>query len=131
MCACLGGGKEMVKFLLAKGADYTATTAQGDSALLLATYACCTVKTADSRLLDLLACRGINVNAQNSSGNSALSIAALHGRTLLISMLLQYGADPYIPNFSGILPVDFAGSSGNFEAAKLLENHMKQARPHD
>ena len=46
-------------------------------------------------------------------------------------VLLCAGADPYIPNLSGILPVDFAGSSGNFEAAKLLENHMKQARPHD
>ena len=48
-----------------------------------------------------------------------------------VLILLCAGADPYIPNFSGILPVDFAGSSGNFEAAKLLENHMNQARPHD
>jgi len=69
----------------------TATTTQGDSALLLATHACCTVKTANSHILDLLACRGININAQNSNGDTALSIAALYGKTALISVLLQYG----------------------------------------
>ena len=73
------------------GADLNATSTDGDTALILATYACCTVKGADPGLLDLLACRGVNVNAQNCNGDSPLSIAALHGRTELLSILLQYG----------------------------------------
>ena len=73
------------------GADLNAISTDGDTALILATYACCTVKGADPGLLDLLACRGVNVNAQNCNGDSPLSIAALHGRTELLSILLQYG----------------------------------------
>jgi len=46
-----------------------------------------------------------------------------------MSVICSIGADPYISNSSGILAIDFAGCSGNFEAAKLLENHMKQALP--
>ena len=78
------------------GVDLNATSTDGDTALILATYACCTVKGADPGLLDLLACRGVNVNAQNCNGDSPLSIAALHGRTELLSILLQYGKKLYI-----------------------------------
>ena len=78
------------------GANLNATSTDGDTALILATtYACCTVKGADPGLLDLLACRGVNVNAQNCNGDSPLSIAALHGRTELLSILLQYGKKNY------------------------------------
>ena len=73
------------------GADLDAVSADGDTALILATYACCTVKGADNGLLDLLACRGVNVNAQNSRGDTPLSVAALYGRTDVLSILLQYG----------------------------------------
>ena len=73
------------------GADLHATSFDGDTAIILATYACSTVKGADPGILDLLACRGVNVNAQNCKGDSPLSIAALHGRTELLSILLQYG----------------------------------------
>ena len=73
------------------GADYRTRTSQGDSALLLSTYACCTLKSSDPLLLDMLACRGSSVNVQNERGDSALSIAAQYGKTKLISVLLQYG----------------------------------------
>ena len=49
------------------------------------------MKGADPGLLDLLACRGVNVNMQNSNGDSPLSIAAQYGRTEILSVLLQYG----------------------------------------
>ena len=77
--------------IIISGADHLATTSDGDTALILATHACCTVKGADPGLLDLLACRGVNVNAQNGKGDSPLSIAAQHGRPELLSILLQYG----------------------------------------
>ena len=74
------------------GADYKAVTLSQNSALVLATYACSTVKGSDPRLVDLLACRGVDVNKRDDQGNSALSIAALYGRADIISMLLEYGA---------------------------------------
>lgn len=49
------------------------------------------MKGADPGLLDLLACRGVAINAQNSKGDTPLSIAAQYGRADLISILLQYG----------------------------------------
>ena len=73
------------------GADINSTSSDGDTALILATYACCTVSGADPAILDLLACRGVDVNTRNSNGDSPLSIAALHGRSDLLSILLQYG----------------------------------------
>ena len=73
------------------GADINSVSSEGDAPLILATYACCTVKGADPTILDLLACRGVEVNAQNSNGDSPLSIAALYGRPDLLSLLLQYG----------------------------------------
>ena len=71
--------------------DCRAKTSEGDSALLLSTYACCTLKSSDPLLLDVLACRGSNINEQNERGDSPLSIAAQYGKTRLISVLLQYG----------------------------------------
>ena len=73
------------------GADINSTSSDGDTAVILATYACCTVRGADPAIIDLLACRGVDVNARNNSGDTPLSIAALYGRSELLSILLQYG----------------------------------------
>ncbi|KKF93288.1 Cell division cycle-related protein res1/sct1 [Ceratocystis platani] len=47
------------------------------------------------------------VNAQDNSGDSALNIAAKNGNRSVISQLLEVGADPNIPNRSGLRPIDF------------------------
>src|SRR5690606_14133705 len=47
------------------------------------------------------------VNAQDSSGDTALNIAARIGNRSIISQLLEVGADPNIANRAGLRPLDF------------------------
>ncbi|KAH7163439.1 hypothetical protein B0J13DRAFT_431670 [Dactylonectria estremocensis] len=47
------------------------------------------------------------VNAQDSSGDTALNIAARIGNRSIISQLLEVGADPNIANRVGLRPLDF------------------------
>ena len=126
LCSCLSGNADLVRLLLERGANCKATTTLDHlTALHLATYACCTVKSASLGVLDLLACRGVSMNAVDRHGNTPLAIAALYGKTHVLNLLLQYGADPSIPNNKRVLPVNFAASSGNLETAKLLETTIR------
>ncbi|PHH92457.1 hypothetical protein CDD83_7310 [Cordyceps sp. RAO-2017] len=55
------------------------------------------------------------VNAQDSSGDTALNIAARIGNRSIISQLLEVGADPNIANRVGLRPVDFGIGGENAE----------------
>ncbi|KAF7524939.1 hypothetical protein G7054_g11251 [Neopestalotiopsis clavispora] len=52
------------------------------------------------------------VNAQDNSGDTALNLASRISNRSIISQLMEVGADPSIPNNSGLAPVDF-GIKGN------------------
>ncbi|KAK5959954.1 transcriptional regulator SWI6 PWA37_002790 [Arxiozyma heterogenica] len=47
------------------------------------------------------------LNLQDSNGDTCLNIAARLGNVGIVDALLEYGADPYIANKSGLRPVDF------------------------
>ncbi|KAG7288386.1 hypothetical protein NEMBOFW57_007918 [Staphylotrichum longicolle] len=47
------------------------------------------------------------VNSQDSSGDTALNIAARIGNRSIVSQLLEVGADPNIANRAGLRPLDF------------------------
>lgn len=52
------------------------------------------------------------LNAQDLNGDTCLNIAARLGNVAIVDALLDYGADAYIPNKSGLRPIDFgAGAS--------------------
>lgn len=55
------------------------------------------------------------VNAQDNSGDTALNIAARITNRSIISQLMEVGADPSIPNNTGLAPVDFGikGTGGD------------------
>ncbi|KAI9163897.1 Start control protein cdc10 [Paramyrothecium foliicola] len=55
------------------------------------------------------------VNAQDSSGDTALNIAARIGNRSIISQLLEVGADPNIANRVGLRPMDFGIGGENAE----------------
>ncbi|KAK2594486.1 transcriptional regulator swi6, partial [Conoideocrella luteorostrata] len=55
------------------------------------------------------------VNDQDSSGDTALNIAARIGNRSIISQLLEVGADPNIANRVGLRPLDFGIGGGNTE----------------
>lgn len=47
------------------------------------------------------------LNVQDSNGDTCLNIAARLGNVGIVDALLEYGADPYIANKSGLRPADF------------------------
>lgn len=53
------------------------------------------------------------LNAPDSNGDTCLNIASRLGNVAIVDALLDYGADPYVANKSGLRPADFgAGTSG-------------------
>ncbi|RDA85438.1 hypothetical protein CP532_1526 [Ophiocordyceps camponoti-leonardi (nom. inval.)] len=76
------------------------------------------------------------VNAQDSSGDTALNIVARIGNRSIISQLLEVGADPWIANRVGLRPVDFnigvdiAGEPANSNGEAVVESNGAPASGH-
>jgi ankyrin repeat protein len=105
------GNVKVVQLLLAHGANPNERNPNGIPLLI--------VVTADKSNPDLLAAflkAKADVNAANSSGQTALFYAVRTGRKDLAEMLLAAGADPNLCNLDGQTPLDLArqqsGSSG-------------------
>lgn len=60
-----------------------------------------------NRPIDLAKFMADVVNAQDKSGDTALYLAARTNTTTIVRQLIEVGADPNIPNSSGLAPVDF------------------------
>ncbi|MEZ0451432.1 ankyrin repeat domain-containing protein [Sphingobacterium thalpophilum] len=63
-----------------------------------------------------------DVNAVQSTGETALHFAAQHGNIDLIVALLEFGADTRIVNIKGLTPADLAAEKGFKEIAEILAN---------
>lgn len=51
------------------------------------------------------------LNATDSNGDTCLNIASRLGNVAIVDALLDYGADPYVANKSGLRPVDFGAGT--------------------
>lgn len=69
------------------------------------------------RLLEL----GADVNKQEDSGFSALHYACIHQNKKLIALLLKYGANPFLLNQKGEMPIDLLSKEQD-QRANLLRN---------
>ena len=63
---------------------------------------------------------GVDLNAQNADGNTALLRAACEGRTELASVLLRVGANRDLQNHDGYPALVLAKRRGNREIVDLL-----------
>ena len=81
--------------------------------------------------IKLLGAAGADVNARDDLGNTALLGAVLRGWNDAVRALIEFGADPYLPNNEGKSPADVANSQSwpiirtqivefNPETAKLI-----------
>ncbi|GAA5912845.1 uncharacterized protein JCM6883_004849 [Sporobolomyces salmoneus] len=61
------------------------------------------------------------INAQDSHGDTALNIAARVGNRALVRMLLDAGADKFIPNKLGLRPTDFGVEEPDLVATEAEE----------
>ncbi len=128
--ACALGAVEMVTALLAQGADINLRSNDGRNALhhTVNIQALCfnpqpragEVTICPLTVPQLLASAGIDVNACDSAGETALHIAARNGLVGVIATLLQCGADPDCRNRAGETPLHLCGGSLAHLAAQVL-----------
>uniref|UniRef100_A0A8C8U7C2 Ankyrin repeat domain 27 n=1 Tax=Peromyscus maniculatus bairdii TaxID=230844 RepID=A0A8C8U7C2_PERMB len=83
-------------------------------------------KCAPAQKLARIPANGLGVNVTNQDGSSPLHMAALHGRTDLVPLLLKHGAYSGARNTSQAVPLHLACRQGHFEVVKcLLEANAK------
>lgn len=118
MAACVKGHVRTIETLLSFGADINQCT-HDDSPLSIALF-----NRRSDAVIKLLEC-GVDVNWQNRIGNTVLfeTFKYHKGKTRhLLSLLLEYGANPNHTNLSGAVPILYELSNGlsNKEVIKLL-----------
>ena len=83
--ACHGGHIEMVKFLMAKGADIEAKFANGSTAIYWA------IPEGHIDVVKLLIAKGADIQAKQNDGTTLLHIAAVLGQTEITELLIEEG----------------------------------------
>ncbi|MFA5306827.1 MAG: ankyrin repeat domain-containing protein [Candidatus Babeliales bacterium] len=131
MQASYWGHIDIVRILLAAKADVNAKTLSRYTALMKASS-----KGHAAIVHMLIAVDGINVNAYNDLGNTALmevaSASMESDRSSLYLMraidLLKAGADITLTNYNGKTALDLARENGNIEIVQLFERYLEAIR---
>ncbi|KAL1769523.1 ankyrin repeat domain-containing protein 27 [Sigmodon hispidus] len=74
---------------------------------------------------------GLGVNVTNQDGSSPLHMAALHGRTDLVTLLLKHGAYLGARNTSQAVPLHLACQQGHFQVVKCLLDYNEKPNKKD
>jgi len=67
------------------------------------------------------------VNARDKGGNTALNLVARIGNRSIIQQLLEVQADPSIPNYKGLRPVDFGVEIDPTTSSSQQQQHQQTA----
>lgn len=124
--ACRGGNLRLARILIAAGANPLATIEDGGNGTLLATCAFQSISALEacgqSALAELLLNLGVNVDASNWYGRTALHAAIAAGNVELVIVLLDHGAAHSIPDCLKHTPLDLAAQHGRLDVVQLLLN---------
>ncbi|CAB4253313.1 similar to Saccharomyces cerevisiae YLR182W SWI6 Transcription cofactor, forms complexes with Swi4p and Mbp1p to regulate transcription at the G1/S transition [Maudiozyma barnettii] len=71
------------------------------------------------------------LNAQDSNGDTCLNIAARLGNVSIVDALLEYGADPRIPNKSGLRPIDFGAGTSKLNSQEKVTDTTSEIKDED
>ncbi|XP_055602720.1 putative ankyrin repeat protein RF_0381 isoform X2 [Uranotaenia lowii] len=101
---------DIVRKLLKKGVDLNVTTYLGANTLISFVNGFSTANwfgyTTDT--VQLLVDHGVEINAMDNEGNTALHIAVATGKWELVEALLRNGADASLKNHAGLTPMETA-----------------------
>ena len=117
--ACFFEQEAIAKFLIAKGADVNAPSANMMKVAPL--HSAAAVSNFD--LCKLLLERGANPNAVQQGGYTPLHAAAQNGRNDIAKLLLEYWADKSLLTDKGESAVDLATGKGHKETAELIREY--------
>jgi len=114
--AVTNGHFNIVRMLIATGADVGTLTTEENSLLMLA------VLSKNQGVVEFLLTREIDVNARNGVGDTALMLAASTAQNRMIEMLINAGADLHLRNNEELNAFQIATNSGHQDTAKILHD---------
>lgn len=118
MHAAYIGSRRIVKLCLRNGIDADAVDNYGQTAL----HQICALRPYPKQLelAEYIIRHGGTVDTPDTSGATALHIASMHGRTDLISLLVDEGYQVNLRDYAGYTPLHAAVAYGHLPAAKTL-----------
>lgn len=112
-----GHSKEMVEWLIAKGANVNADA--GGWPALVSALGC-----ERFEIVELLLAKGADVNIKYSKSRTPLHYTAMHyNNPKIVELLISKGADINAKDNNGITAMDFAKKSGHTEVVEMLKKH--------
>jgi uncharacterized protein len=120
MMAALKGQLDMVRRLIARGADVNKT---GWAPLHYA------ATNGHLEIMQLLLDEHAYIDAESPNGTTPLMMAAQYGSVEAVKLLLEAGADPRLKNKLGLTAIDFAYRAGRQESADLVASAIRRAQP--
>lgn len=120
MLAAIGGHLEVVKMLIARGADvnkpgwaplhYAATRGHLD-------------------VMRLLLDENAYIDAASPNGTTPLMMASFYGTSSAVKLLLEAGADPMLKNQQDLSAIDFAQRANRADSAEIIAAFVRARQP--
>jgi ankyrin repeat protein len=117
------GDRELVRFLLSRGAKTETRDFMGRTPLIVA------VSLQQDEVVDMLLAAKAAANAEDEHGNSVLAWAAIEGTPSAATKLLDHGAKPDAPNDSHMTPLFHAAHRGEAAIVKILLDRGSAVEP--
>jgi len=112
--ACYNGNKEIIPFLLDKGAEINTLSDMG-TALMAASYK------GNNDIVKILIEKGANVNIADDKGVTALHYACFQQNIKLVKLLVNNHAKMNTKDRKGKTPLDYAIENNNIKIIKILQ----------
>ena len=80
-------------------------------------------ETDNTHQVEFILASGVDINASNAHGTTALMRAVSHGRVRMVRVLLKHGADPNLSRNDKFTPLLLAAFFGHEEIVRILVEH--------